>query len=72
VIEGTNTATPLWSYLDFPNSSKFDGNIMDASVPTMPIMEKFAKFALCLFVPFRDEKQFNASHQQEQTCVKLL
>jgi hypothetical protein len=38
VIERTNTATPLLSYLDFPNSSEFDGNIMDASVPATPVM----------------------------------
>jgi hypothetical protein len=36
VIERRNIATPPLSYLGFPNSSNFDGNIMDASVLIMP------------------------------------
>jgi hypothetical protein len=71
VIECTNTASPLLSHLNFPNSSEFDGNIMGASVPTTPIMEKFVKSVLCLFVSFQDKKQFDASHQ-EQSCFQLL
>jgi hypothetical protein len=47
------------SYLNFPNSSDFEGNILDSKVSPNAAMERFAKAALCLFIPFRDEKDFN-------------
>jgi hypothetical protein len=44
---------------DFPNSSNFEGKILDHKVSPNAAMEKFAKVALCLFIPFRDENDFN-------------
>jgi hypothetical protein len=36
-----------------------------------PATEKYANAVLCLFVPFRDEKQFNES-DQEQSYIQQL
>jgi hypothetical protein len=66
-----NMVTPLISFLDFPNSSEFNGEIMDAGVETNPAMEKYAKTVLCLFVPFRNEEQLS-NGIQEQSYVERL
>jgi len=58
VVKRAHMATPLVSYLSFPNSSDFDGNILDPNISPNAAMEKFAKAALCLFIPFRDENDF--------------
>jgi hypothetical protein len=59
VVKLAHMATPLVSYLSFPNSSDFEGNILDPEVSPNAAMEKFAKAALCLFISFRDENEFN-------------
>lgn len=71
VCERVNIVTPLVSFLDFPNSSEFSGSILETEGETNPAMEKYAKAVLCLFVPFRDKKQFNES-DQEQSYVQQL
>jgi hypothetical protein len=52
VCEWLNIVTPLVSFLDFPNSSEFSGSILETGGETNPVMEKYAKAVLCLFVPF--------------------
>jgi hypothetical protein len=61
VINRTNEITPLVSYLDFPDSAEFDGNILDRSLKPTRATERYAKSALCLFVPFRDLGLFTAT-----------
>jgi hypothetical protein len=59
VVKRAHIATPLVSYLNFPCSYDFEGNILDPEVSPNAAMEKFAKAALCLFIRFRDENDFN-------------
>ena len=71
VCRRDNFATPLVSFLDFPTSSGFSGNILDESVETNAAMEKYAKAVLCLFVPFRDEEQFDMANQESSYVARL-
>jgi hypothetical protein len=59
VVKRTHMATPLVSYLNFPNSFDFEGKILDPEVSPNAAMEKFAKAALRLFIPLGDENDFN-------------
>jgi len=43
VIERKHRATPLISYLDFPNAADFGGNILDPMTESNKVVEKFAK-----------------------------
>ena len=58
VLNRTHDVTPLVSYFDFPDSSDFDGNILDADLEPSICTEQYAKSVLCLFVPFRDATLF--------------
>jgi hypothetical protein len=59
VVKRAHMATPPVSYLSFPNSSNLDGNILDPNtISPNAAMEKFAKAALCLFIPRRDDNDF--------------
>jgi hypothetical protein len=71
VVKRSHMATPLVSYLSFPNSSNFEGNILDPDVSPNVAMEKFAKAVLCLFIPFRDDDDFN-NLTHECTYTHLL
>ena len=53
--------TPLVSYLDFPDSSDFEGNITDSALQPTLATEQYAKSVLCLFVPFRNHTMFTES-----------
>jgi hypothetical protein len=46
------------SYLDFPDSADFEGDILDPTMQPTPATEQYAKSALCLFVPFHDDTLF--------------
>jgi hypothetical protein len=71
VVKWAHMATPLVNHLNFPNSSNFEGNILDPKVSPNAGMEKFAKAALCLFIPFLDEDDFiNLTHKC--TCMPSL
>jgi hypothetical protein len=53
VRERKHKATPIVSYLDFPNAADFFGdNILNPTMESNSTAEKFAKAALCLFIPF--------------------
>jgi len=54
VVKRSAKATPLVSYLDFPNASDFKGNILDRGCEGNPAMERFAKAAYTLLIPFHD------------------
>jgi hypothetical protein len=58
VRERKHKVTPIVSYLDFPDAADFGGNILNSGMESNSTIEKFAKAALCLFVPFRDKHQF--------------
>lgn len=50
---------PLASYNDFPSAAQFEGDILDPRSYPSAAMEKFAKTAITLFVPFRQRKTGN-------------
>ena len=59
VLNRLQSVTPLVSYLDFGKADEFAGDLLDDSITPNDEMEKSAKAALCLFVPFRDKTMFN-------------
>jgi hypothetical protein len=59
IREREHMVTQLISYTNFPCASEFEGNIMSPSIIPNAAMEKYARMALCLFVPFRDKEAFN-------------
>jgi hypothetical protein len=71
VVKQAHMATPLVSYLNFPSSYDFEGNILDPEVSPNAAMENFTKAALSLFIPFRDENDFN-NLKQEGTYTQSL
>ena len=58
VLNRIQQITPLVSYLDFPDSADFEGDILDPTMQPTPATEQYAKSVLCLFVPFRDDILF--------------
>jgi hypothetical protein len=46
------------SYLNFPDSADFEGNIVASALQSMSATEQYAKSVLCLFVQFRNEALF--------------
>ena len=72
VIERKHRATPLISYLDFPNAADFGGNILDPMTESNKVVEKFAKAALCLFVSFREVNQFTDGLQHQHNYAQRL
>ena len=60
VVNRLRDVTPLVSYLDFPDVADFEGNILDPALTPTGHTDRYAKCALCLFVPFRDINLFTA------------
>ena len=58
VVKLPHPITPLVSFLDFTDASNFKGNILDPTTEENPENTKFAKAALALFIPFRDDTKF--------------
>ena len=69
VVELDIPRTPLVSFLDFPTSADFDGDILNRQAKVNGSMEKFAKAAYTLFVPF-DDPQLH--EPQSSTCFLQL
>lgn len=68
VLERDIPVTPLVSFMDFPDASGFNNDLLDESVEATPDMEKFSKSALLLFHPFNEMEVLSTSNNVSFTA----